>query len=475
MPGMLTRSKSLRFLKSGRKDAHEQDHGNSMQPPKTSHKDLDKLRSDTPISKVEARLEAPGMAVRPSTSGGPGDRTTMFHKKTNAAPSEYSHNHVFASASPMISTTEISPGEDITKEQGIIGIALGSPTVGSHWNSTPQAASFDTSSQTGSSMLHLQHPNGSTSSVGNRQVPPKSKLSRWKSLFRKAAPPPVPQEKPSFYQLTQTVAAAPRADSHHDQEQVEVQVASKQEKERIRRVLPPTYNPGIRASRRGAPDGFIVPRSPPEPPSARERALTLGSPATSTRPTMKIQRAFTTPNPPGRDEYFGVPQVVVSGSKGQSASGASVTSSSEEQSLLDVSIPDVTMERYSVMFGNLLQTGTNRSSSLLARRQANTEKIKPLNALPVKVREDVLTIWVCLLTVFSGRGARESYGLQDPTQSNISSNSVAFSTTFALPVHKHNPCTVATIRSGRKTQSPTQIENGTGKVSTPPDLLTQSG
>ncbi|RCI09755.1 hypothetical protein L249_4137 [Ophiocordyceps polyrhachis-furcata BCC 54312] len=44
--------------------------------------------------------------------------------------------------------------------------------------------------------------------------------------------------------------------------------------------------------------------------------------------------------------------------------------------LLDVDIPDVTMERYSVMFGHLLE---NRSTaSLLARRQANRDKIKAI-------------------------------------------------------------------------------------------------
>ncbi|KAF2852776.1 hypothetical protein T440DRAFT_17975 [Plenodomus tracheiphilus IPT5] len=392
MPGMLTRSKSLRFLKSGRKDATAQQNEQSMQPPKAPQTDSDKLRSATPSSRAEPRLESPDMAVRPSTSGGPGDRTTMmFHKKTNAAPSIYSQDQAPTFPSfpsfPSFpnSTTTLSTNGEITEEQGVIGIALGSPTVGSHWNSTPPATDFDPSVQaTDTTMIHSQHPNGSSVHVGNRQVAPKSKLSRWKSMFRKAAPPAPTPEKPSFYQLTQTVvAAAPRADSHHDEESPGAQVPAQKVAERSRKVLPPTYNPGIRASRRGAPEGFVAPRSPP---STRERALTLGNPASNSRSTMKIQRAFTSPLPPPRDSANGapvVPKLTISGSKSNVGTPGS-DAGSDERSLLDVSIPDVTMERYSVMFGNVLQSGPRRSASLLQRRQANAEKLKPLNKLSVQ-------------------------------------------------------------------------------------------
>jgi hypothetical protein len=45
--------------------------------------------------------------------------------------------------------------------------------------------------------------------------------------------------------------------------------------------------------------------------------------------------------------------------------------------LLNVDIPQVRMERYSVMFSELLPHGANRSSSLLARRQATGDRLKP--------------------------------------------------------------------------------------------------
>lgn len=71
--------------------------------------------------------------------------------------------------------------------------------------------------------------------------------------------------------------------------------------------------------------------------------------------------------------------------------------------LLDVSIPDVKMDRYSVMFGNLLQSTSDRSSSLLVRRQVNAEKVKPLKELISKViMSSNGMVSECLLTVFQG-------------------------------------------------------------------------
>ncbi|PBP28570.1 hypothetical protein BUE80_DR000603 [Diplocarpon rosae] len=55
--------------------------------------------------------------------------------------------------------------------------------------------------------------------------------------------------------------------------------------------------------------------------------------------------------------------------------------------LLDVDIPSVQLERYSIMFGSLLEKPESLQSSLLARRQATLEKLKTVNAeLDVKVR-----------------------------------------------------------------------------------------
>jgi hypothetical protein len=62
--------------------------------------------------------------------------------------------------------------------------------------------------------------------------------------------------------------------------------------------------------------------------------------------------------------------------------------------LLNVDIPTTQLERYSVMFGSVLQkpTNTTTTSSLLARRQATLDRLKTLNdALASKVRQSCLT------------------------------------------------------------------------------------
>ncbi|KAM0325465.1 hypothetical protein ACHAQA_007452 [Verticillium albo-atrum] len=54
---------------------------------------------------------------------------------------------------------------------------------------------------------------------------------------------------------------------------------------------------------------------------------------------------------------------------------------------LDVEIPDIKLERYSVMFGNLLQNDGSSSSALLARRQATLDKLRTINDRIVQEEE----------------------------------------------------------------------------------------
>ncbi|KAI1093634.1 hypothetical protein F5B19DRAFT_449141 [Rostrohypoxylon terebratum] len=61
------------------------------------------------------------------------------------------------------------------------------------------------------------------------------------------------------------------------------------------------------------------------------------------------------------------------------------TNQSSSSPLLDVEIPDITMERYSVMFGSVLQS----QPSLLARRQATVQKLKNIEDA-VEREEDCL-------------------------------------------------------------------------------------
>jgi hypothetical protein len=373
MPGFLSRSKSMRLLRGNRRDA-QSEHGQSSMPRVgASQTDVDRYRSATPNVKGR-HLETSDIAVRPSTSGGPVDRKTLFHMKTNPVPSVHSQNDLaFSLHSGSITTfytAEVTDSSD-----GIIGIALGSPSLGSDWTSTPQAANFDTDSRDTDGMSTFTRPD-SPSSFPVRQQPPKSKLTRWKSMFRKAAPPPPPPDKPSFYQLAQNVTAtkAIRADSHQDDDSVKSHAEVEDERRKGGTPSPPAFKTNIRASRT-----FPAARTASERPLSRARAYTAGSlPA---NPRVSVVRSVTNPLPPSKlvQDYPAPPKLLAT----QSTRTLPILSG--DKPLLDVSIPDIKLDRYSVMFNNLLQPTSDRSSSLLVRRQGNAEKLKPLNKLTVKV------------------------------------------------------------------------------------------
>ncbi|KAI2476260.1 hypothetical protein Ptr902_12336 [Pyrenophora tritici-repentis] len=397
MPGMLTRSKSLRFLKNNRND---QDNGRSMQPAKGPQTGLDKYMSSTHFSGPEINLDSTHMAVRPNTSGGPGERL-MSPKTHHPALPDRPQDHVHSFQSPTTSTTLLDTA-DTTAERGVIGIALGSPTFASNWKAPPQTASTMDLGYTASPMAMLTHPNGSSPSLSSRPDAPKSKLSRWKSMFRKTAPPPE-QDKSSFYQVAQAAAAAaspvtepvvsapipnfaPRADSHHDQESLEAQAPLNEGngREKLRTVSPPTYKPDIRASRKWSDEEFVVPESPPETSVTRGRTLKVGK--------HSFHRAHHMAAPRSEQNNTLAPQ------PSNTPAAAPKMASSDTASLLDFSLPDITMERYSVMFGNLLDFDINQYNpsqqdpnrlSLLARRQGNNEKVQPLTELPAKDGQNV--------------------------------------------------------------------------------------
>jgi hypothetical protein len=231
-------------------------------------------------------------------------------------------------------------------------------------------------------------------------------------LFKKNAPPRPAQDKETFYQLAKSVAPA-RADSHHDDDSINSPSIAPVD-ESPKATSPPTYtfNPQIRESRKLPKSNWQQPEK-----DTRPRALTLGvsspetkakltlsesSPETKTKLTLGVSspviktktsllRSASSPKVLSKDSHSykdspTLPQLVVSGGSAKSSPGAS-----SGMPLLDVDIPSVRMERYSVMFGNLLQQNTcgqnsGGSSALLQRRQGNSEKLKPLDPLSTKVR-----------------------------------------------------------------------------------------
>lgn len=75
------------------------------------------------------------------------------------------------------------------------------------------------------------------------------------------------------------------------------------------------------------------------------------------------------------DSVVDMPEIVVDGSRVEE----NTQLRPQAAGLLDVDIPDVQMERYSVMFGSLLGKPTETTPSLLARRQATLERLKVVN------------------------------------------------------------------------------------------------
>ena len=367
MPSLLTRSKSLRLLKGGQRSPQQEDAQTHDPIPQlnASQTDFDRFKAATPVPRAERTLEAPEMVARPSTSGGPGERAIQFHKKTLPAPSIYSEDRFLAFSSPTNSSAVLHAVES---PQDVIGIALGSPTIGSHWTSTPQATTEDLIAD--ARMALRSQANASTTTITGPQAQPKPKVSRWKSLFKKTAPPP--KEKPSFYQLAQQATPA-RADSHHDTS------PKSKSKPKLKTeggvVLPVSvYNPDIKASRYKSHENV----SSKEIQHGRKRSATLD--ASHSVPRHRFQRSATTPNPP--QVGSGTPDLKFLESPfpqpPQSAAGAG---------LLDVDIPDTKLDRYSVMFSGVLESTPNRSS-LYQRRQekADNEKAKTMDKILIKVR-----------------------------------------------------------------------------------------
>jgi hypothetical protein len=341
----------MRMLRGGHKETHQQEVDRATPPPDSFSEELDRrLKAAMPVSRVEERVETPDMSQqqRPRTSSGPGDRGKQFHKKVAPTASTSNDDHAFAFPFSNKSTSFLYTAE-IHEERGVIGVALGSPTMASHSTSfvPGQQSTVTYISSNNASHNYLPEP------VLDKHGSPKPKLSRWKSIFKKS---PVPPQQTKFYQLAPEVPA--RMDSHHDNESIDSRTMSPLQ------ISPPPFRPEIRESRR-------MPKGHPQPPiETRPQALT--------KPKSSFLRSASSPQPPPKDRSATVPQLTVSSSQ------------SSSPRLLDVDIPSVEMERYSVMFGNLLQPHSNSagtgSSSLLARRQGNnSERLKPLNELSKKV------------------------------------------------------------------------------------------
>lgn len=136
-------------------------------------------------------------------------------------------------------------------------------------------------------------------------------------------------------------------------------------------VVSPAGTPGVAESRTPTRSNTIADRKAPKYKPIIIRSNTEPFKAESPVVETRSQRTYDTrpPQPstrqPAQAELLRPPM-------------PSTMSSSSSRNFLDVEIPDIKMERYSVMFGNLLNQ-SQPASSLLARRQATLDKLKTIN------------------------------------------------------------------------------------------------
>ncbi|KAF2204991.1 hypothetical protein GQ43DRAFT_363429 [Delitschia confertaspora ATCC 74209] len=366
MARMLSRSRSMKMLKGSAKEIGQRDVGNVTPLPSNIHAGIEQLNPTTYATTTDMRADTPEPRQRPRTSSGPADRSKLFHKKVapvTLSPGEHDLLPISSHSTTVLYTAEVH-------EDGIIGMALGSPTMASPWNTAPHGTDFVTTRHQGP-ITHISSDNSSRNTTEGKQGAPKPKISRWKSIFGRKHQAPS-QQQTSFYQAQQSVYP-PQVDSHHEEERLDSRAISRSAS---RVVSPAPFKPEHQASQKKS--GSHTPSS-----GGQLRAETNVK-ISSGRHQTTLTNPETSPKPPSKDNWNAspmVPKVVVSnGSRDVSPRTMGGTP------LLDVDIPRIEMERYSVMFGSLLQP--NGTSSLLARRQGNPERLKPLNELSMKPQRE---------------------------------------------------------------------------------------
>lgn len=267
----------------------------------------------------------------------PGSLPTPASSPTSPSPSVHKSSLDRPSTPESM---EITPAPALTSAntmnvpQGEIGMALGSP---SHAPVAWQDHSVET-------YIRHESPDQMDGSVdGSWDNQPKPKPSRWKvfgGIFGGTKKP-----QPAFYQLQPEV----------------------------------TQQPG--------PDHGQEPASSEKRPKSRGRGW---SNSTRRKNKPEMSRSNTVPTSfdmSGGRATTGTPEITLDG--GPLIENAS-RFAQKGAGLLDVDIPSVQMERYSIMFSGVLQKPQQTSSSLLARRQATLDKLKTVNeALASKVSPHV--------------------------------------------------------------------------------------
>ncbi|KAG9230542.1 hypothetical protein BJ875DRAFT_487867 [Amylocarpus encephaloides] len=227
-----------------------------------------------------------------------------------------------------------------------IGMALGSPShPPSDW---PQQRHTE-------NIRHGPSPDIMSESTAGVAAPAKVKASRWKILggLFGGKKQSEPQQQP-FYQL---------------------------------QPAPSSHNATVVRSVNG-PDYLSFGEPPPapneEPTKSRNRGRSISTRKTKQKASkLDMKRANTLPT---RYDHPEVPQEQTPEIRLDGQAIPNITSGNHH--ILNVDIPSVEMERYSIMFGSVLQKPTGNGLPLLERRQATLDRLKSVNeALAAKEKE----------------------------------------------------------------------------------------
>ncbi|TQN73134.1 hypothetical protein CSHISOI_02338 [Colletotrichum shisoi] len=338
--------------------------------------------STTSFRTFDRRMSKDDMYIRPHSSARGGYKSYHIPIRDNPAsplesPGDFSSD--FSPARTFTVRTQTPDSMDSNMGTIAIGMAIGSPThpppeftasreflatpipaPRNEWQ--PQASSMSTSMVVRASP---EPPQEAPEPV----PPPKQKSGRWKlfgrSKSKRLASSPVAISQPMNLQQS----AANRTD-------FDISQTNKQSSDLGRRNTdrrPTDSKPAMMRSQTAGP------AAPPSPKDSK--APKLLSRMASTRSTRSVKKSdISAPV----HVSMGVPAMPPKPSGG----------------FLDIEIPSITMERYSVMFGNVLgqpqgsedpmfgQQPSQPSSSLLARRQATLDRLKTINAKATKEDEE---------------------------------------------------------------------------------------
>lgn len=210
-----------------------------------------------------------------------------------------------------------------------IGMALGSPTKPTSSGSRPPQAS-------------LRYRQASAPSV----ISPASRVSTAESFDK-----PLPRKQSGKWKLFGRFGKKPSDHSHPEPQE---QKGTPRSEQTHNIASQPWYDNKVERSHTTNSRG-----------TARHKPLVVRSQTMPYDPESSAQGAMSRSHDGNGKEAFG--RIPIALDHKPTASGP----------LLDVEIPSVTMERYSVMFGSVLQP--QRQPSLLARRQATMQKLKTID------------------------------------------------------------------------------------------------